>query len=132
MFKKIILYSFLVVFAFSGSGVVQNVYAQASPILTNVTVSPSAPTIPIGGTVQLTSVPTDQNGSTFIGATTTYTSGNVSVATVDSNTGLVRGVSAGIATITAKVTSGTMSVSGVSSVTVSSSATSTSSGLPAG
>lgn len=88
------------------------VTATAAPVA-SVDVTPGAADILVGGTVQLTATPKDVNGQPLTGRTITWGSGNVAVATV-STTGLVTGVGAGSATITA--TSETKS--GTSSITV--------------
>jgi len=65
----------------------------ASVIVTSATVG-------VGATVQLTATLKDAAGSVLTGRTVTWASGNTAVATV-SSTGLVTGVAAGHATITA-------------------------------
>lgn len=70
-----------------------------APVAT-VTVSPSSGTIQVGGTLQLTATPKDQNGNALSGRTITWSSSNTSIATVTSS-GLVRGVAAGTVTIRA-------------------------------
>ena len=66
----------------------------------SVSVTPAAPSIPIGGNVQLTATPKDANGNPLSGRTITWQSGASGTATVDGS-GLVHGVAAGSATITA-------------------------------
>jgi uncharacterized protein YjdB len=78
-----------------------------------VTVSPASASVTAGQTVQLTATPKDANGNTLTGRTITWTSGNTSVATVSSS-GLVSGVAAGSATITAT----SEGKSGTSAITV--------------
>lgn len=68
-------------------------------------------------TVQLTATDFDQNGAVFLGATTTFSSSNPAVATV-SATGLVTGVSAGTATITATSVMGNVTVTGTAVIKV--------------
>src|SRR6185437_1360481 len=90
----------------------------------SVTVSPASPTVTAGQTVQLTATPKDANGNPLTGRTITWSSSNTSVATVSSS-GLVSGVVAGSATITAtsEGQSGTAAITvtnvSVASVTVS-------------
>ena len=79
------------------------------PAVKNVTVSPSSASIQAGGTVQLTAT------TKPAGTAVTWASSNSSVATV-SQTGLVTGVAAGSATVTASA--GTRS--GSSAITVTS------------
>ena len=90
----------------------------ASPILTSVTITPPTASITTGATQQLTANPLDQNNAVFVGSTITWSSNNPTVATVDGATGLVTGVSAGGATITATAISGTTSVSGTATINV--------------
>lgn len=89
-----------------------------SPILTSLIVVPSAPTITIGGTIHLNATSWNQNGGKFIGATTTFSSSNTAIATVNSTSGIVTGVAVGTTTITATSVSGTTSITGTSVVTV--------------
>jgi len=79
----------------------------------SVTVSPASASVLTGQTVQLTAAPKDASGNPLSGRTVTWSSGNASVATV-SSTGLVTGVTAGSATITAT----SEGQSGTSAVTV--------------
>ncbi len=79
----------------------------------SVTVAPSSPSIGVGNTVQLTATLKDSAGNTLSGRPVSWASGSAPVASVNSS-GLVTGVAAGSATITA--TSGT--VSGSATVTV--------------
>src|SRR5207237_365673 len=88
------------------------VTAVTVPVAT-VTVSPASASVPAGQTAQLTATPKDASGNSLTGRTITWASSNTSVATVSSS-GLVRGVVAGSATITA--TSETKS--GTSAITV--------------
>lgn len=85
-----------------------------NPNLTTVTVGPATPSIQQGGTFQMTATGTFDDGSqkTLTG-NVLWSSSDSTIATV-SNSGVVSGVSAGSATITA--TSGT--VSGSTSVTI--------------
>ena len=93
------------------------------PVAT-VSVSPASATVLAGQTVQLTATPKDVNGNPLTGRTITWSSSNTSVATVSSS-GLVSGVVAGSATITAtsEGQSGTAAITvtsvPVASVTVS-------------
>src|SRR6184192_1857029 len=80
-----------------------------------VTVSPAAPTVQVGQTVQLAATPKDANGNPLSGRVLTWSSNNTAVATVDGN-GLVTGVTGGSAIVTAT----SEGQSGTASVTVSS------------
>jgi trimeric autotransporter adhesin len=84
-----------------------------APILQSITISPSSPTVAVGGTAQLTATGVNDDGSTSTLTNVTWSSSSASVATV-STTGLVTGVSNGTTTITA--TSG--AISGTATVNV--------------
>ncbi len=91
--------------------------------VSSVTVSPASASVSAGQTVQLTATPKDANGNPLSGRVVTWASNNTSVATVN-GTGLVSGVAAGSAPITAtsEGQSGTASITvtvPVASVTVS-------------
>jgi len=66
----------------------------------SVTVSPTTASVLAGQTVQLTATPKDAGGTALSGRTVTWASSNVGVATVSAS-GLVSGVAAGSAAITA-------------------------------
>ncbi len=66
----------------------------------SVAVAPATASLQVGQTVQLTATPKDSAGSALTGRPVTWTSSNASVATV-SGGGLVKGIVAGTATITA-------------------------------
>src|SRR4029077_14739203 len=66
----------------------------------SVTVSPASPSVPVGQTVQLTATPKDGSGNPLSGRTVTWATSNAALATVSAS-GLVTGVAAGTATITA-------------------------------
>src|SRR5438876_631796 len=66
----------------------------------SVTISPATGSIRVGQTLQLTATPKDLAGGTLTGRTVMWTSSNTSVATV-SGSGMVAGVTAGSAMITA-------------------------------
>lgn len=91
-----------------------------SAVLTTTTITPATASLAVGATKELGVATVDQNSSP-IAATLTFTSSNPAVATVD-NFGMITGVSAGTATITAKGTSltGNTNVSGTSLITVTS------------
>ena len=95
----------------SGSAVVTVTQSGAS-----VEVSPSAQTIALGSTLQLTAEAFDENGDAVAGAEFSWESSDAAVATVDAG-GLVTGVAAGMATITASA--GEASGSSVVTVTQS-------------
>jgi len=79
----------------------------------SVTVSPATASVATGGTIQLTATPKDGSGNPLTGRTVTWSSSNTAVATV-SGGGLVSGVAAGSATITAT----SEGQSGTSAITV--------------
>src|SRR5438445_50770 len=66
----------------------------------SVTVSPATASITVGATTQLTATPKDANGTALSGRVVTWATSNAAIATVSAS-GLVRGVAAGSATITA-------------------------------
>ncbi len=67
----------------------------------SVSVSPATPSLQVGATVQLSAVTRDANNNTLTGRVVTWSSGNTSIASVNSTSGLVTAVGAGSATITA-------------------------------
>ncbi len=73
--------------------------------LTSIQVTPQSGSVAIGGTVQMAATGINNDGTTAALPTVNWTSSNPQVATVAAN-GVVTGVSAGTATITA--TSGTV------------------------
>lgn len=95
-----------------------NVGAPAGQVLTSVAVTPAAPVINVGGTVQLSAAPLDQFGLPFVGSIITWSSADTNIAAVDP-TGLVTGLLVGgPVTITATAISGATTVTGIASVTV--------------
>src|SRR5256884_254559 len=66
----------------------------------SLAVAPQTLTVGVGATAQLTATPRDANGAFLAGRSVTWASSNTAVATVNT-TGLVTGVAAGQATITA-------------------------------
>jgi uncharacterized protein YjdB len=76
-----------------------NVTVIPAPVAT-VTISPSAPGVAVGDSVQLNAVLKDASGNTLTGRVVSWSSGATSIATV-TNTGMVTGVAAGTAVITA-------------------------------
>src|SRR5438034_297202 len=66
----------------------------------SVTVTPASGTVSAGSSLQLTATPKDANGNPLVGRTVTWQSSNTSAATVHGS-GLVSGVAAGSATVTA-------------------------------
>src|SRR5947199_6990866 len=103
----------------SGSGLVAGVTAGSATItatsegksstaaltvttvpVASLAISPATATLRAGQTLQLTATPKDSAGGTLTGRMVTWTSSNTSVTTV-SGSGLVAGVTAGSATITA-------------------------------
>jgi uncharacterized protein YjdB len=66
----------------------------------SVTVAPATATVQVGSTVQLSATPKDATGSPLSGRTVTWSSSNNGIASV-TGSGVVTGVAAGAATITA-------------------------------
>jgi uncharacterized protein YjdB len=106
------------IFACGGSG--DGGTTGPTPVFTSVSVTPASPTVSVGTTTALTAVAKDQNGATFAGApAASWTSSNTAAATVDPASGVVSGVASGTSTITASITDGSVTHSGVQTVTVS-------------
>ncbi len=91
-----------------------------NPVLTSISVTPNSPTVVVGGTQQLTATGVNDDGSSS-NVTVTWMSSDVTVATIDANSGLAAAVKAGTTTITASST-GSPPVSGTTTMTVTSSA----------
>ena len=72
------------------------------PTVARVDISPAGGVVPVGGTIALQAQPFDASGVAVTGRAVTWRSDAVGVATV-SNTGLVAGMSAGVAPINATV-----------------------------
>lgn len=89
-----------------------------TPVFTSVDVQPTAVSVSINGTQALTTTARDQNNATMSGATFAYQSSDLAKATV-TQAGVVTGVAAGTATITATGTIGTVSKTKTVNVTVS-------------
>ena len=83
------------------------------PPVASVTVAPTTASVIVGQTVQLTATTRDANNNVLTGRTVTWASSNTGIATVSSS-GVVTGVAAGSATITAT----SEGKSGTASVTV--------------
>lgn len=83
------------------------------PVVTTVTVTPSTASIVVGATVSLSATVKDAQGNVMTGQTVTWSTSSPSAATVNSS-GVVTGIAAGSATITATCAG----KSGMSSVTV--------------
>src|SRR6266571_2989223 len=79
----------------------------------SVTVSPTAASLTVGATTQLTATPKDANGTALSGRVVTWATSNAAAATVSAS-GLVTGVAAGSATVTAT----SEGQSGTSAITV--------------
>lgn len=106
-----------------GTVIVQQGGGTQQPVLTSVRITPASPSVTVGGTVQLTATPLDQNGQTMTGLpAATWTTGDATRATV-SATGVVTGVAAGTAAITARITSGGVTREAAVTVTIGSTTT---------
>jgi uncharacterized protein YjdB len=86
-----------------------------TPVVTTVTVAPPSASIVAGTTATLQATVKDQNGNVMTGQTVTWSTNNAAAATVNSG-GVVLGVAAGAATITAT----SSAKSGTSAITVTS------------
>jgi uncharacterized protein YjdB len=76
------------------------VTAPSPAAVASVAIAPAAPSLTVGGTVQLTATLRDAAGNILSGRTVTWSTSNAAVATV-SPTGVLTGVGAGGATVTA-------------------------------
>jgi plastocyanin len=96
-----------------------------TPAYTSLQLTPQSPLVSVGASVQLTATPLDQNGAPMTGLpAATFASADATVAAVNL-TGLVTGVSLGGTTITATLTSGGVTHTALSVVTVGSPASAT-------
>ncbi len=84
-----------------GKSATARITASLVPV-ESITLSPASATIAAGRTVQLVARAVDSAGTPLTGRTITWTTDQPSIATVD-NAGLVTGITAGRATITASV-----------------------------
>ncbi|HVG45002.1 MAG TPA: Ig-like domain-containing protein [Longimicrobium sp.] len=104
------------------AAVVVKTAQAASPVYTSLGVSPSSGSVQVGGTLQLTATPRDQNGAAMAGLpVAAYSSSDATKATV-SPSGLVTGVAAGTATITATLAAGGATRTATASITVTTTA----------
>jgi plastocyanin len=88
------------------------------PVYTSLALTPAAPSLVVGGTAQLAATPLDQFGTAMAGLPApTFASSDSATATV-SAAGLVTGVNAGTATITASLTAGGVTKTATATVTV--------------
>jgi hypothetical protein len=94
-------------------GVSASVSVTVSSVV-NVQVTPPNPSVNVGQTQQLTATARNAAGNAVAGKTFAWSSSNPSVATVDPGTGVVRGLAAGSAIVTAT----TDGRSGTANVTV--------------
>jgi hypothetical protein len=101
----------------SGVATVTVEATSPTPILTMVTLTPATSSIMVGGTQQLTASPKDQNSNSIV-ATSTFSSSNPLIATVNATTGLVTGVSIGTTTITVTSVNGNMTATRTAIVVV--------------
>ncbi|MEO5904390.1 MAG: Ig-like domain-containing protein, partial [Gemmatimonadaceae bacterium] len=79
-------------------------------VATTLTVSTAPTSITVNGTAQASAIVKDQNGSPLTGQTIRWSSLNPSIASVDSISGVIKGLAAGTATIQGKT--GTVTGSG--------------------
>ena len=100
----------------AGTVVVQSGAAQT---FTSLTVTPAAPSLAVGATIQLAAIPRDQAGTEIAGLpAASFSSSDLTRATV-SAAGLVTAVAPGTVTMTATLTAGGTSHSATAQVTVS-------------
>ncbi len=96
------------------SAIATAMYTTYNPVLTTITVSPSTASITQGSTQAFTAQPKDQNGNSMV-ATVTWTSSNMTVGTIDPDTGVFNALATGTTMVNA--TNG--SINGSASVAVS-------------
>ena len=108
----------------SAQGTAAITVVSVTQLVASVEVSPSAETIAVGETLQLTAGAVDANGQAVAGAEFSWESDDHAVATVDGS-GLVTGVAEGTATITAS--SG--SAQGTAAITVANAVASSDRGI---
>ena len=97
------------------SNITVSVTPPPPPVVTTVTVAPSTASIVVGATVALSATVKDAQGNVMTGQTVTWSTSNPAAGTVNSS-GVVTGIAAGSATITAT----SAGKSGTSIVTVTS------------
>jgi hypothetical protein len=88
-----------IIASLAGGADTSTITVVANPVAT-VTVSPNSASLSPGMTMQLTATLTSSSGAVLSGRTVTWTSSSTNIATVSSS-GVVTGVAAGSATITA-------------------------------
>ena len=84
--------------------------APTPPVVTTVTIWPSAITIGSTGTAQLTAIARDAHGATLPDHIATWSSSNPSVATIGATTGFITAVAQGSSIITATIEGKTASL----------------------
>lgn len=109
----------------TAEGVSDTAQVTVANSVASVEVTPTAPTIDVGETVQLTAVAKNSRGAVVSGRTVTWTSSDPTVVSVDA-TGTIEGLEDGSATVTAQVDN----VTGTASVTVQASVASVTIGTP--
>jgi plastocyanin len=98
---------------------------QEAAVFTSVRISPPGPSVAVGGTVQLTATPLDQLGRVISGLPAAqWSTSDATKATVSAG-GLVTGVAAGTATVTARIAQGGTTREAAVTVTVGSGTTPT-------
>jgi len=105
----------------TSEGMIGSAAVTVAPVnvpVASVTVSPATASRQVGQTVQLTATPRDASGTALTGRVVTWASSNPAIATV-TGSGLVSGVAAGPATITAT----SEGQSGSAAITVTAAAT---------
>jgi plastocyanin len=108
----------LVAFAGCGGGGDDGGGGTGPAVFTSLSVTPTAVSVVVNGTQNLTVAAKDQNNATMSGLTTAFVSNDLSVATV-TTAGVVTGVAVGTTTITVNGTVGTVTKSQTVNVTVS-------------
>ncbi len=101
----------------SGATVTGNVLLTINALALNSVTISGASSVNVGAAITLTASPRDQNGAAFA-ASVTWSSSATGIASVNSATGVVTGVAAGAATITASAAAGGVTKTATAQVTV--------------
>lgn len=84
-------------------GVQASVAGAVSQVVTGILITPSSPSVGVGATVQLNATARDAGGSIVPSQLATWSIANATVATINSASGLVGGLSRGRASVTARI-----------------------------
>jgi plastocyanin len=122
MFRRVlrIIAAGSVVAAISACGGSSSDSTGPTPVFTSVSVGPTSPAVSPDNTIAMTATAKDQNGHTMTGLPgAAWTSSDPTKATIDPSSGVATGIANGNTTITATITSGSVSHSGTAQLVVS-------------